>query len=230
MSRTPGRIASGWTLLELIVAMGVALLILSVGAALFQFPHLLLVRQSGMTADGRTADRRLRDDLSGAVHETLPTSISLRLNSPLPTPPTMALLEFVVAQPSPASSPPGEFTLVEIRHRIAADEGSPHRMLWFRQSKPLGHDEWGEEIQMEAHEGRLEFEVWTGTTWTNRWPLSPTQPLPAALRFSRGKDGEGQSLVIPLPAAFTAGRERASPTSRSTSDRAGRRNAPRRTD
>ena len=209
---------SGWTLLELMVAIAVALLIVGMGAAVFRIPNQSLARLAGPAHRDAEAFRIFREDLASLA--ALPGSIlpALVLTPPDPTTGDPLVLELVCARRNAPATDPRDFALFSISHRFEPDPADPTQRRWLRRSRK-GSDELArprEEILTEGIE-TITVEAWTGTAWTNRWTDTRKHNVPVALRIDLHRGEQIQTLVAPIPAGFTAEPERASPTSGATS-------------
>jgi len=222
---------SGWTLLELTLAIAVSLLIIGVGAAVFRIPHQSLARLSGPTYRDAEAFRIFREDLSGLA--ALPNSKlpALVLSPPESAPGAALVLDLVCARRDPAGTAPRTFVLFQISHRFEASTDDPPRQRWTRRSRKIGEDrtEPHEEILTEAIK-TVTVDAWNGQCWTNRWTDTPKHRLPPALRVTLQRGESIESLIAPIPAGFIAEPEHASPTSRATYGQGAQRTGSRQTD
>ncbi len=222
---------AGWTLLELTIAIAIALLIVGIGSAAFRIPYQSLARLSGPLPRDAEALRIFREDISGLA--ALPGSKlpALSLSAPNATPGDPLVLDLVCARRTPTASDPLAFSLYQISHRFEVDTGNPPERRWIRRSRKVGEERVPprEEILTEGMTN-ITVEAWTGNVWTNQWIDTRSHRLPPALRIELQRGDQTETLIAPIPAGFTAEPERASPTSRATSGPNGQHTVSRQTD
>ena len=221
---------SGWTLLELTIAIAVALLIVGIGAAVFRIPYQSLARLSGPIPRDAEAVRIFREDLSGLA--ALPDSKlpALVLTPPGTAPGDPLVLDLICARHDSTASDPGAFNLFQISHRFEPVAGTPPEIRWIRLSRKNGETTAParEEILTEGITN-VTVEAWNGNTWTNRWTDTRGHRFPPAFRLEFKRGERSESLIAAIPAGFTAEPERASPTSPATSGPGGQRTGSRQT-
>ncbi len=221
---------SGWTLLELTVAIAIALLIVGVGATAFRIPYQSLARLSGPGPRDEEAFRRFREDISGLAALPESKTPALVVSPPGSSPGEPLVLDLICARRTPSATDPRAFSLHLISHRFEPSDSPPSGYRWIRRSRKNGEDSAPprEEILTEGI-SNVTVEAWNGTAWTNRWTDTPEHRLPPALRIEFQRNERSETLITPIPAGFTAEPERVSPTSRATSGPGGRRTDSRRT-
>lgn len=222
---------SGWTLLELTIAIAIALLIVGIGAAVFRIPYQSLARLSGPIPRDAEAFRRFREDLSGLA--ALPDSKlpALVLSPPGTSPGVPLVLDLICARHDSTATDPGAFNLFLISHRFEPVVDTPSDIRWIRSSRKNGENTAParEEVLTEGITN-VTVEAWNGNTWTNRWTDTRGHRFPPALRIEFKRGERSETLIAAIPAGFTAEPERASPTSPSTSGPDGQRTGSRQTD
>lgn len=220
---------SGWTLLELILALAIAVLIAGIGAAVFRIPFQSVARLAGPHPRDTDALRRFREDLASLA--ALPGSKTPALVlTPPGNAPAPLVLELICARSAPEKNDPRALTLHQVTHRFESGTNDPPGLRWIRKTRPL------DDLAGMAREDLLSdgfsnitVEAWNGRGWTNVWTDTPAHRFPPALRIELQRDARRDAQIVSLPAGFTVEPERASPTSRATSGRGGQRTGSRQT-
>lgn len=205
-------VQGGMTLVEILVSTLIAILISSVALGLYAAVTSTLRRQAEWRRSWGAADNAielLRHDLAGALAPATTTQPSFALLPGDDNPTSMSSLSFYSVKVPPGQTPLRPFQLWHIRYEVCRPPETPESpavLLRAAQSVDgaVGNPPSSPEELLRGIR-TLEWQVYDGKNWTNRWDGRLSETLPQGLRVQIELDSTGPTNRLATELLIPAG-------------------------